>query len=310
MQSQPIKVKRAVNAERLLIDKGAEILAALHAMRMDGAFDAINEIRHRFAEHRALFGFKAEPCDLTKTHTPDTATNLKIKKNALPTVSLTMSSATNTMPTGMVVNTCSHSTAGCRAVCVLQHGKGQISSVQRARMWRTYCFITDPVGFTMLLRWELMKACRFHGDVAVRLNVNSDLPWHTITDELFYGLPVKAYDYTKNDAVLFDEHYGWYGEKYRLVYSFSERTRRDPRLMDAVDAFLLGGGTVAVVTDRKKGQPIMSRMQVAYEEHRVIDGDETDLRFDDPSGVIVDLYAKGFALSRKSALVQRMYNKV
>ena len=51
------------------------------------------------------------------------------------------------------------------------------------------------------------------------------------------------------------------------------------------------GVNVAVVFSTKKGQPLPAE----YLGRPVIDGDETDLRFLDPSGVIVGLRAKGRA---------------
>ena len=51
----------------------------------------------------------------------------------------------------------------------------------------------------------------------------------------------------------------------------------------------------------------MKELTLGVDAYRVIDGDLTDDRFNDPRSVFVDLYAKGYALSRKNLLVQNVY---
>jgi hypothetical protein len=112
--------------------------------------------------------------------------------------------------------------------------------------------------------------------------VGSDIRWEIWCPWLFHFRGLRAYDYTKWD----------WGERlpvsnYALTFSFSEKwsVRKAHRYVDA-------GHNVAVVFDCPKHElpPMWYGMPV-------IDGDETDWRYDDPVGVIVGLAAKGTARS-------------
>ena len=60
------------------------------------------------------------------------------------------------------------------------------------------------------------------------------------------------------------------------------------------------GYNVAVVFGVKKSQPLPD----TYNGRKVINGDESDLRFLDPRGVVVGLYAKGKAKKDTSGFVK------
>ena len=89
---------------------------------------------------------------------------------------------------------------------------------------------------------------------------------------------VQFYEYTKVLNYL-DHDYK------NLHFTFSDSGRNDSDQLAAIEK----GANVAVVFKDKLPKKWMSR--------RVIDGDKHDLRFRDPSGVIVGLVAKG--LGRK-----------
>ena len=295
---------KIINLHDTLIDKGFEIVADLNwSSRWSDeewkkfAKDSYEE----FARLKPLFGLKDTPSKLTSTD----KSNLKIAKNALPTITLTMNSARSTVVDGVTYNTCPNA-GSCINVCVLKHGKGAFNKVQAARDWRTYCFATHTLTFVLLLRYEIMQATEKYGTMSMRLNVNSDLPWWHISRNLFGDLPVQAYDYTKDHNVMqYFVDAGQHVQKnYRLIYSFNEKTSKH---LDLMDAFLCSGGSVAVVTNRKKGDPVMKELTLGVDAYRVVDGDLTDDRFNDPRSVFVDLYAKGYALSRKNLLVQNVY---
>lgn len=57
---------------------------------------------------------------------------------------------------------------------------------------------------------------------------------------------------------------------------------------------------MAVVFSTRKGEPLPE----TWHGFRVIDGDESDLRFTDPAGVVVGLRAKGDAKGEASGFVQ------
>ena len=125
----------------------------------------------------------------------------------------------------------------------------------------------------------------------VRLNGTSDLPWERIAvndngQTILALFPdVQFYDYTKvpNRRNL--------PANYHLTFSLAESN-----LSDATSE-LANGRSVAVVF-RHKALP------ESYLGHKVVNGDETDLRFLDASAVIVGLYAKGRAKRDTSGFVK------
>src|SRR5215471_12582188 len=82
---------------------------------------------------------------------------------------------------------------------------------------------------------------------------------------------------------------------YHLTFSHSE-----DNLQDCLDA-LAQGVNVAVVFGNKKSEPLPEY----WHGYPVYNGDETDLRFTDPKGVVVGLYAKGQAKKDCSGFVVR-----
>jgi hypothetical protein len=127
-----------------------------------------------------------------------------------------------------------------------------------------------------------------------RLNGTSDLSWekYEILDgrNIFQMFPdIQFYDYTK---VL--------GRKvkhlsnYHLTFSAA-----DGNDLDVVQA-LNEGLNVATVFGLKKSEPMIEQ----YNGLPVFNGDESDLRFLDPKGVIVGLYAKGKAKKDQTGFVK------
>lgn len=232
--------------------------------------------------------------------------NAKLAKNEMRTFSLTLSSHLHEMMDGRRYNMCPNA-GTCVATCVGKHGKGELSSVQKARAWRTEALLRHPIAFIAVLRDELKHASR-KGTIAVRLNVNSDVPWWQIADVLLGDLDVRAYDYTKDVRIL-EMFTPYVTENYRLCFSYSEKIARDPALQRKLAGWRGMGGSIAVVTDRRKGQEPMRYMDLDEfnECVPVISGDEDDDRYLDPCGVIVDLRMKGYAIKRMPPIVQRVY---
>lgn len=272
------------------------------------------ELYQLVAKSRPLFGLVANRTKIGSVYDPakGDADNAKINKNKVKTISFTFQAAKGCkveIPADhdelgksqrwlLVLNTCIWSGL-CEAMCVLQHGRGKFSSVRAGRNWRTFELWLHPEAVAVLMFWEKLQAGRGVDVLLGRDNVDSDLPWHWVSN-LFDIEPLCAYDYTKDPTVLVGD--GWELPNYRRVYSWNEKSDQA-----SMAAFLRRGGNVAVVTNRAAGGACVPFAVVDGQAFDVIDGDLSDNRFDDPCGVLVDLYAKGSAAKRPSAFVQMWY---
>lgn len=183
----------------------------------------------------------------------------------------------------MGINVCPHASAGCVAACLVGAGRGKFDNVSNGRKNKTEYFLHDRKAFLGQLVKELTrisKRMQKTGDkkVAVRLNGTSDIRWEKfkIKDDknLFELFPnIQFYDYTKNH-LRFEQKMP---KNYSLVFSRSEENH------DKAIELLKRGIKVAMVFDR---------VPKKYEGFKVVDGDETDLRFLDKKGVIIGLYFK------------------
>lgn len=190
------------------------------------------------------------------------------------------------------VNLCPHASKGCSSACLFKSGFGGLyEGVQEGRRNKTEWYLSNRVEFMLQLDKEIGLALNRHKDnhVVFRLNGTSDIRWEKIkvreNKTIFELYPrVQFYDYTKNPK-RFDIDLP---KNYHLTFSRSEDNH-------AVSIELLGRGyNVAMVFD--KGLP------KKYEGYKVINGDETDLRFKDKKGVIVGLkYKKNTGKGGKEA---------
>ena len=57
-------------------------------------------------------------------------------------------------------NVCPFASPGCSAVCLNYSGRGQMSSVQQARIQKTRFFFSDRKGFLELLKADLARASK------------------------------------------------------------------------------------------------------------------------------------------------------
>jgi hypothetical protein len=183
-------------------------------------------------------------------------------------------------------NFCSHSSAGCRAACLNRSGHGRMPAVQAARVLRSQRFTENPVGYMAALCFELdgyvRQAAKKDLKLAGRMNVVSDLPWENIKcgkhANVFEAYEeIRFYDYTKYPIRL--RRRALEIPNYHLTFSLSEDNDHEARLA------LRAGVNVAVVF--RAGE-----MPEHFWGHEVICGDEDDLRFNDPSPVIVGLTVK------------------
>lgn len=205
--------------------------------------------------------------------------------------------------------TCPKRTAGCTAACLntAGHGgmfkKGETTNVvQEARKRRTRLFFENRGEFFSILIREIENAIKYSekkGMIPVfRLNGTSDLSWEKYEvvrngvtyKNIFEAFPNNVfYDYTK---IL--------GRKVSNIVNyhltFSAADGNDADVLKAISQ----GMNVATVFGIKKTEP----MPETYNGRAVFNGDESDLRFLDPRGVVVGLYAKGRAKKDTSGFVK------
>lgn len=191
---------------------------------------------------------------------------------------------------------CAKRTAGCTLACLNTSGRGGIfkkgettNVIQEARIRKTKMFFDSRDVFMFDLVRDIknaIKQAEKKGLIpAFRLNGTSDLAWEKYGCKrdgieyrnVFEAFPeVQFYDYTKIR-----------GRKvtgianYHLTFSRAESNEMDARLAAS------DGMNVAVVFKKE--------LPETYYGKKVINGDETDLRFLDEKNVIVGLKAKGKA---------------
>jgi hypothetical protein len=185
---------------------------------------------------------------------------------------------------------CPHRSPGCEAACLNTAGMGVFSNVQEARINKSKFLIERRADFLAQLEKELVNLNKQAGkgkQIAVRLNVLSDLPWHNLIDmSKFQNL--KFYDYTPNPKRMIEFLRGELPANYHLTFSRKENNQAQVELIASM------GGNIAVVFDE---------LPETYLGKPVVDGDATDLRFLDPKGIVVGLKAKGKGKKDESGFV-------
>jgi hypothetical protein len=191
-------------------------------------------------------------------------------------------------------NVCSHSTAECRLGCLATsgHAKMEIQSgknvINRARIIKTKLFFEEQDFF---MDWLIEDIKRFQRKAekqkmvfSVRLNTISDIDWANVIHNgknIFETFPmVQFYDYTKNANKFVNKP-----ENYHLTYSYTGRN------WGSCEVLLKRGNNIAMVFNVKKE----SELPALYKGYTVVNGDETDYRPNDGSGVIVGLKWKRIA---------------
>lgn len=231
---------------------------------------SISDASKAWAAIRVEYGFKPTTPKLLAPP----AANVKIAKNKVATYSLTLVPA----DLSLKWNVCTWSTPQCREACVMWTAGRQYYSTRQGRLARTAFLAEHPQEFLALLTQEVRYRESCGTPFGMRLNVASDLRWENIAPWLLEGSNVRAYDYTKAPVRTTPANY-------KITYSHSERWSDSDVL-----ARIAAGENVAMVFDVPKHQLPATHLGV-----RVIDGDKSDYRYDDPKGVIVGLAAKGAA---------------
>jgi hypothetical protein len=185
------------------------------------------------------------------------------------------------------INLCSHASKGCSDSCLFNSGfGGMYEQVKNGRILKTEFFLKDRISFLHKVKDEIENTIRLNkgkNTLAFRLNGTSDLPYEKYKvfngKNIFELFPdIQFYDYTKNhfrfNKVL--------PNNYHLTFSRSEINN------DKAMELLSKGFNVAIVFKLSKG----GKLPTTYKGYKVINGDETDLRFLDDKNVIVGLKYK------------------
>jgi len=201
-------------------------------------------------------------------------------------------------------NLCSHASVGCAKACLFGSGAARFTNVQKGKINKTEYFLGNYKSFMVQLVSELTKISKMHKAVvgneqigvkgntirykkfAVRLNGTSDIPFENLryknmdNKNIFELFPdIQFYDYTKNHT-RFDNKI--LPSNYYLTFSRSETN--DVESLDILNR----GYNVAYVFGVKDVQDLPK----TYLGFKVINGDESDLRFLDEENVIVGLKYK------------------
>ena len=199
-------------------------------------------------------------------------------------------------------NTCSMATYGCGTNCLNESGHGQLHMINKgvhcvhvARMTRTLIWFKYRDQFKAKAQREIRalkrKADKLGVPLAIRPNGTTDLRFEKLWPELFSDNPdVTLWDYTK-DMTRNVDHI----PNYSLCYSVHENTS------DADIEKAFSNGMNCVVVGRLKRTDVKP---TSYKGRPTVDGDKHDLRFLDPAGSFVLLFAKGGAYGDATGFVR------
>jgi len=201
---------------------------------------------------------------------------------------------------------CIKSTAGCRKACLYSAGRAVVfEAIPAARIHKTKQFFELRQWFMETLakdiRAIIRKADKQDMIPAIRLNGTSDILWEKMPvivdgfkyDNLMLAFPdVQYYDYTK----ILGRKKALALPNYHLTFSLAENN------LKAALRALKVGYSVAVVLNLKKGEP----KPETFKGYPVIDGDASDIRFNDPAGHFIALTAKGQARYDTSGFVREV----
>ena len=215
-----------------------------------------------------------------------------------------------------IVNLCLKASEGCKLACLNFSGRGKFTTTQQARINKTILFVRfKPQFWAQLIKnikSLIRKAKRLGFIPVIRLNGTSDNLWERIKIKgtefdgltIFQAFPeVQFYDYSKYT----------YSERanlpnnYHLTYSYSEDTT--PEIL--ADNLNNGRNVAVVVNVCKLGNKSKCHnkckcpLPETWNGYQVISGDDSDIRFMDPEGVIIGLHAKGKARNDDSGFVQK-----
>jgi hypothetical protein len=210
-------------------------------------------------------------------------------------------------------NTCPKATPGCASACLNTAGRGGMfkkgentNNIQKARIRKTQLFYNNRDEFMSLLVKDILLAIKQSARLGltpvIRLNGTSDISFekypvkmgNVIYSNIFeaFGF-IQFYDYTK---VL--------GRKVNNISNYSLTfSAADGNDNDVAEA-IKQGYNIAMVFQLKKTLDMPDYHVIGNKAVPVFNGDESDLRFLDPKGVVVGLYAKGKAKKDNTGFVK------
>jgi hypothetical protein len=182
--------------------------------------------------------------------------------------------------------------ANCKDACLDSAGRGVFTSVQSARERKTDLWLTDKVTFMEYMYQDMtVFRRRMHNkgvQPCARPNGTSDIPFER-TNLMYDFSDIQFYDYTKT----YKRVYSKLPPNYHLTLSYSEAN------MDYAEKIY------QAVLDTNTNMAVVSTLPMPKKFRGLdcINGDEDDLRFLDPQGVVVWLSAKGKAKKDTSGFV-------
>lgn len=189
-------------------------------------------------------------------------------------------------------NLCPMATKGCIKSCLYSAGRGKFTNVQKARINKANYFIRNRQAFLNDLYFDILLAqviaSRENLIPVFRLNGTTDIQWENIkikdNKNIFQLFPdLQFYDYTK----IVNRFNKKLPTNYSLVFSYSKEADYYTDIDNLCIKLLKKDINVAVV--------FRNELPKTYLGFPVINGDESDLRFNDYTGVIIGLKAKGQA---------------
>jgi hypothetical protein len=189
-------------------------------------------------------------------------------------------------------NVCPMASNGCKKACLYSSGHGAFNNVQQGRINKTRWYIQERDTFLNQIRKEInafiIKAKNKNLTPCIRLNGTSDISWEK-TGLIEEYKNIQWYDYTKIYKRALSYVNGELPNNYHLTYSLNEDNRNN-----AFDILNRGGNISAVF---RKSLP------KKYNGFKVINADDSDLRFLDGDNIIAGLLAKGKAKKDYSGFV-------
>lgn len=259
----------------------------------------VRQAREVWAELRESVGYKRSAGALLTSG----ASQQKLGKNMLPSFGLMLTPERGLMAASLrdvrdafgltgAFNLCPLASKGCAAACLSRSGQSGMPAPQRAQAVRTAFLISHPFEAGLLIGAEIRKAIRRYGRINLRLNITSDIRWELVAPDMVQALAdagVLMYDYTAWSPADREA-----STDYSLTYSAKEPSHTSDEYLRGILVF---GGNVAMPFDTPRGKALPE----TWQGFRVIDGDKSDERRNDPRGVVVGLRAKGHEWKRDNS---------
>jgi len=286
--------------ERLLKDGGIESGLVIGIAGSDT--QALRAARRIHRDYRRKHGYTGARSNVLTAP----ASQPKTGKNDLPTYTLMLTPERGLpeefRPGHRALNLCPSATPACAAGCLSAAGRGRFDKVQHARATLTGFMFAHPHSFGIELGRSIAKALSIEsGAIALRLNCLTDIRWELIMPTGMRSLQahgVTLYDYTAFNPRLRGSLPG-----YHLTFSAKEPERTDDGYLGAL---LASGRNVAMPFNTGKHRALPE----TWNGFPVIDGDLSDYRPDDPSGVVVGLRWKDSGDGSKAAAVASGFCRV